>query len=77
MTPNRVDGARNAAPELYCGGVKLDTSPAKFGELRDSSPIAGDIPACKARMAEEGYLFFRGLIDRQEVLEARREIMLK
>jgi ectoine hydroxylase-related dioxygenase (phytanoyl-CoA dioxygenase family) len=63
--------------ELYCNGVKLDTSPASFGELRDSSDIVDDIEACKARMREEGYLFFRGLIDRDAVIAARREIFLK
>lgn len=63
--------------DLYCNGVKLDTSPARFGELRDSSDIASDMDRCRSRMDEEGYLFFRGLLDREHVLEARREIMLK
>lgn len=72
-----VPAAREATPALYCGGIKLDTSPEKFGELRDSRDILGDIAACHARMADEGYLLFRGLIDRSAVMEARREIMLK
>jgi ectoine hydroxylase-related dioxygenase (phytanoyl-CoA dioxygenase family) len=75
MTPEK--SSRPAPQALTCGGVALDTSPARFGELLDSSYLLGDIAACKARMSEDGYLFFRGLIDRDDVLEARREIMLK
>jgi ectoine hydroxylase-related dioxygenase (phytanoyl-CoA dioxygenase family) len=77
MNASKPAASPGAPPRLYCGGVELDTSPAKLGELQDSRDIAGDIAACKARMNEEGYLFFRGLIDRDVVLEARREIMLK
>jgi len=67
----------HATPALYCNKIKLDTSPDKFGELQDSSPLISDIAACKARMDEQGYLFFRGMLDREVVIEARREIMLK
>jgi ectoine hydroxylase-related dioxygenase (phytanoyl-CoA dioxygenase family) len=63
--------------DLYCQGKKLDTHPAKFGELRDANALLGDGAAQTERMAEDGYLLFRGLIDREAVLEARREIMLK
>jgi ectoine hydroxylase-related dioxygenase (phytanoyl-CoA dioxygenase family) len=63
--------------DLYCGGVKIDTDPHKFGELRASNDILGDARLQKARMAEDGYLFFRKFFDRDLVLEARREILLK
>ncbi|AJQ97781.1 phytanoyl-CoA dioxygenase family protein [Gynuella sunshinyii] len=63
--------------ELYCRGVKLNPSPEYLGELRDSSNILSDADALKARMDEEGYLFFPGLIEREKVLKARREILLK
>lgn len=63
--------------ELYSNGVKMDLSPTKFGELRESNDLPGNAAALRDRMATEGYLFWRGLIGRDEVLEARREILLK
>ncbi len=62
---------------LTSNGIELDTSPEKFGELRESNDILTDAEAMQARMAEEGYLFFRGFMEREIVLEARREILLK
>lgn len=62
---------------LTSNGVALDLSPAKFGELRESNDILTSAGALRERMAEEGYLFFRGLMPRETVLEARREILLK
>jgi hypothetical protein len=46
-----------------------------FGQLRDSSDLLADPAALRMRMAEDGYLLMRGLIDRQRVLEARRSIL--
>ncbi|MCB0154323.1 MAG: hypothetical protein KDF65_05955, partial [Anaerolineae bacterium] len=62
---------------LTSNGVALDLSPARFGELRESNDILTSAGALRERMAEEGYLFFRGLMPRETVLEARREILLK
>lgn len=62
---------------VYCRGKKLDASPEKFGEMRDSSGLIGDAGALRARMASDGYLLFRGLVGREKVLAARREILLK
>ena len=55
-------------------GHVLDTAPDAFGELHDSCGLAADSAALRGRMAEDGYLFLRGYLDREEVLEARREI---
>lgn len=63
--------------ELYSNGVKMDLSAAKFGELRESNDILNNPATMHDRMTEEGYLFFRGLIAPDEVLAARREILLK
>jgi ectoine hydroxylase-related dioxygenase (phytanoyl-CoA dioxygenase family) len=63
--------------ELYCSGIRIDTSPARFGELRDSNDILDDVPAQRARMAQDGYLMFREFFDPAAVLAARREILLK
>ena len=40
-------------------------------ELRDSSSLLGHTAALQARMAEDGYLFIRGLHQRETVLTAR------
>ena len=63
--------------DIYCSGIKLDTSPSKFGELRTSNDILDDVRAQQSRMAEDGYLFFRRFFDPELVLAARREILLK
>lgn len=63
--------------DLYSNGHELDLSPEMYGELRDSNDVLGDREALEARMEEDGYWLFRGLVDRDRVLEARREILLK
>lgn len=47
----------------------------ELGELRDSNALLGDSAALHARMAEDGYLLLRGLIDRETVLQARRTVL--
>lgn len=56
-------------------GIEIDNSPATFGELLDSSDIAHDVEALRARMDEEGYIFLRDYLHRDEVLDARAEIV--
>ena len=60
---------------LTSAGERLDTSPESLGELRDSSNLAGDGESLRERLAEDGYLFLRGYLKRDEVLAARREIV--
>lgn len=43
--------------------------------LRQSNDVLADPAALRARLAEDGYLFIRGLHDRDEVLQVRREIL--
>ena len=43
--------------------------------LRESNDILHDVPALHARMAEDGYLLIRGLIDRHKVFKARETIL--
>lgn len=43
--------------------------------MRDSSQLLGDADALRRRMAEDGYLLLRGLIDREKVLSARETIL--
>jgi hypothetical protein len=63
-----------AWPKLTARGLELDLTPEAFGLLRASSQIANDAAALRARMQEDGYLFLPGLLDREEVLTARRVI---
>jgi hypothetical protein len=60
-----------AAPAA--GGRRLDASPEAFGHLRPSAP--GDPAALRARLAEDGYLYVPGLLDREAVRAARRELL--
>jgi ectoine hydroxylase-related dioxygenase (phytanoyl-CoA dioxygenase family) len=53
----------------------LDTSEEAFGELRDSAYLVGDAEALRARMQEDGYLFVRGLLKREDVMAARKVIV--
>ncbi|CAN5653102.1 phytanoyl-CoA dioxygenase family protein [soil metagenome] len=62
-------------PPLYYRGNQLKTSPAYFGELHDSTDIINDAPALRQRMADDGYLYLPGLLDRDKVLEARRSVL--
>lgn len=44
-------------------------------ELVDSTALLGDPAALLERAADDGYLFFRGLLDRDKVLDLRRQMM--
>ncbi len=63
----------DAMPRLIAGGREVD--PAHAGVLRSSIDLVGDRAALEGRIAEDGYLFLPGLLDRAEVMEARREIV--
>lgn len=47
----------------------------ELGELRDSSPLLGDMDAIREQMRQDGFLLLRGLLDRQKVLTARETIL--
>jgi hypothetical protein len=60
---------------LLSQGRRLETSPSMFGELRESSDVAQDIAVLKRRMQEDGYVFLRGYLNRDEVVSARRFLL--
>ena len=62
----------NSAPRS--NGHALETAPESWGQLRDSSAIAFDAPALRARLQNDGYLFLPALLDRDRVAEARAEL---
>ncbi len=59
---------------LTASGEALDTSPDCFGELLDSSDAIFDAALANERMARDGYLYLPGLLNRDDVLAARRAI---
>jgi len=57
------------------GHCTMPLAPDQLGELRDANGLLGDPAALRDRMAEDGYLLLRGLIDRDSVLRARETIL--
>ena len=47
------------------------------GEFLDSTDLIGDGPALAGRLRRDGYLFLRGLLPRDAVLEVRRRLLEK
>ncbi len=47
----------------------------ELAELRESNALLGNAAALQERIAEDGYLLLRGLIDRDKVQKARQTIM--
>lgn len=62
-------------PVVKCNGVELDCSPECFGELRDSSTLVGEIEALRRRLDEDGYLFMRGLLNREVAIGIRQRML--
>jgi hypothetical protein len=46
-----------------------------FLPMQDSSDLLADEVALRARLDDDGYLFFRGVLDRDAVLDLRRSIL--
>lgn len=62
---------------ITANGHPLNLDADAYGELRSANGILDDPEALRERMRSEGYLYFPGLLPRDEVLAARREILLK
>lgn len=62
-------------PPLLSQGKTLDPGARTFGSLRESTDLLEQEDVLRARMAEDGYLFFRGLLDQNEVADARLEVL--
>ena len=55
--------------------TQMELPSAGFGYLRDSTEALDDIEELRRRIAADGYLLIRALIDRDAVLEARRVVL--
>ena len=56
-------------------GMRLDTSAEAFGTLRDSTEYRDDLPELRRRIAADGYLLLRGLLDRDAANAACAQIV--
>lgn len=61
--------------DLEYQGRKLGHTPDDFGELKVSNDVLHDRDELEQRMADDGYLFLKGLLNKDEVLAARGEVM--
>lgn len=43
--------------------------------FEDAAPLLNDAEALRAKASEDGYLFFKGLIDREKIMALRKEIL--
>lgn len=60
---------------LSCNGKPLTASEDTFGELRRSSEVSDNPAALRQRMADDGYVFLPGLLDRDAVHEVRLSVL--
>jgi hypothetical protein len=58
-------------PQIISYGHALDMADDKVALLRDSSGAADDVTELRRRFAADGYLYMKGYLDRDRVLEAR------
>lgn len=63
-----------AIPQLYSYGHALDMDDDKVGLLRDSSDAATDFEELRRRFDEDGYLYMKGYLGRDNVLKARASL---
>lgn len=61
-------------PQLYSYGHELEMTDDKIGLLRDSRDAMDDVEELHRRFADDGYLYIKGGLDRDEVLNARRTL---
>ncbi|WP_099041798.1 phytanoyl-CoA dioxygenase family protein [Mycobacterium neglectum] len=55
-------------------GSVIDQDASKFGLLRESSEHAGDGPALRERLNEDGYAFLRDVLDKEVLLAVQQAI---
>ena len=63
------------ALEIFSCGEQLDDAADKLGYQRDADELLGNSGILQQRMADDGYLLLRGLLNREEVLAARRKTL--
>ena len=67
--------ATQTSKNLIMGKDEMELGGRYLSTLREANELLDDTEALGARMAEDGYLFIRGLQDRDRVGEARRVVL--
>lgn len=60
---------------LTACGVALDPAPEAFGTITASTDLLDDTVALRQRLADDGYLYLPGYLDRGDVLDARADLL--
>ena len=61
--------------KIRFGYRDIEFPSAQLGELRQSQSLLGNAAALNERLAEDGYLLLRGLVNRDAVLKARQTVL--
>ena len=64
-----------ALPTMRSCGHTLDEGDEKLGLLTSTHDVLANMELARERMSEDSYLLLRGLLDKDEVLAARRHIL--
>ncbi|MEM0912407.1 MAG: phytanoyl-CoA dioxygenase family protein [Pseudomonadota bacterium] len=64
-----------AKRQLTVNKYPIDMSSHAFGELRESSDCLSHPEQLRARMQEDGYIFLRNYLNKQTVLNARKDVL--
>lgn len=65
----------SSAPAFSLFTAKAPTMGQTIQGYPDATPLLADPPALRAQAEREGFLFFKGLLPRADVLELRRQLM--
>lgn len=71
MAVIEVDGGRALATPLESNGIALSSEPHRLGWLTPTDP-AEPMERLRERYARDGYLWLKGILNKEEVLEFRR-----
>ena len=74
MSEHQPTAESPGTQEVWLGHKKLQFPSPELGQLEDHTGLlgAGDWPGLRAQLEEKGYLRLRGLLDRGQVMAARK-----
>jgi hypothetical protein len=74
VPPDEVTGYMGRYTMKGCLAQGREVSQRLLGTLRDSTALVGNGTLLRSRLEQDGYVFLRGVVDRDDVMAARREI---
>jgi hypothetical protein len=57
--------------QVLSNGVPVTTDSEHFAPMRDSTALLGDPDKLRAQFEQDGYVYLRGVLDRQRVMQLR------